>query len=63
MAPPTGMHELLEQLDVLEQTANLSQSINDVQSVIDLLTAARDKIAAGIFPYRPLHPSSLSHAV
>jgi hypothetical protein len=57
------MHELLEQLDVLEQTANLSQSINDVQSVIDLLTAARDKIAAGIFPYRPLHSSSLSHAV
>ncbi|KAL1612800.1 hypothetical protein SLS60_001029 [Paraconiothyrium brasiliense] len=44
--PPTGMHELLEQLDVLEKSANLSASINDVQNVIDLLTTARDRIAA-----------------
>lgn len=45
--PPTGMHELLEQLDVLEKTANLSGSINDIQNVIELLTHARDKIATG----------------
>ena len=49
------MHELLEQLDVLEKSANLSASIHDVQNVIELLTAARDKIAAGGCPYRSSH--------
>ncbi|KAJ4292808.1 hypothetical protein N0V90_009471 [Kalmusia sp. IMI 367209] len=44
--PPTGMHELLEQLEVLEKTANLSASIDDVQNAIDLLTAARERISA-----------------
>ncbi|KAF9728989.1 hypothetical protein PMIN06_010441 [Paraphaeosphaeria minitans] len=44
--PPTGMLELLELLDVLEKSANLSASIHDVQNVMDVLTAARDKIAA-----------------
>lgn len=47
--PPTssgGMHELLEQLETLEKSANLRSSINDVQNAIDLLTAARANIAA-----------------
>jgi hypothetical protein len=46
--PPNGMHELLEQLETLEKTANLSASIDDVQNAIDLLTAARAKIANGM---------------
>ena len=63
MAPPSnaGMRELLDQLDVLEQSANLSASINHVQSVIDQLTAARETITAGVFPccacqLRPVPP-------
>ena len=40
------MHELLEQLETLEKKANLSASIDHVQDAIDLLTAARAKIAA-----------------
>jgi hypothetical protein len=50
--PPNGMHELLEQLETLEQTANLSASIHHVQNAIDLLTAARAKIANGAHAYR-----------
>jgi len=50
--PPNGMHELLEQLETLESTANLSASIDDVQKTIDLLTAARAKIANSGFPCR-----------
>jgi hypothetical protein len=53
--PPTGMLELLEQLDVLEQSANLSASIHDVQNAIDLLTAARDRIAAGVHACRAVY--------
>jgi hypothetical protein len=45
--PPNGMHELLEQLETLEQSANLSASIDDVQKTIDLLTAARARVANG----------------
>ncbi|CAI6339754.1 unnamed protein product [Periconia digitata] len=50
--PPTsssstsGMHELLEQLETLEKTANLRSSIDDVQNAIDLLTTARANLAA-----------------
>ena len=54
MAPPNGMHELLEQLDTLEKTANLSASIDHVQKTIDLLTAARAKVASGGFLARVL---------
>ena len=57
------MHELLEQLDVLEKTANLSQSIDDVQKAIELLTQARDKIAAGTSPHRTYGRATLNHAV
>jgi hypothetical protein len=52
--PPNGMQELLEQLETLEKTANLSASIDDVQKTIDLLTAARARIANGKCPYRVL---------
>jgi hypothetical protein len=41
------MDELMEQVELLESSANLSASINDVQKAIDMLTAARAKIAAG----------------
>ncbi len=41
------MDDLLEQVELLESIANLSTSINDVQRAIDMLTAARDMIAAG----------------
>ncbi|KAF2638335.1 hypothetical protein P280DRAFT_405161 [Massarina eburnea CBS 473.64] len=40
------MQELLEQLETLEKTANLAASIDHVQEAIDMLTAARAKIAA-----------------
>jgi hypothetical protein len=41
------MDDLREQVELLESSANLSTSIVDVQKAIDLLTAARAKIAAG----------------
>jgi len=41
------MDDLRDQVELLESSANLSASINDVQKTIDLLTAARAKIAAG----------------
>jgi hypothetical protein len=41
------MDDLREQVELLESSANLSNSINDVQKAIELLTAARAKIAAG----------------
>ena len=44
-----------EQIELLEGSANLSATIGDVQSAIDLLTAARAKIANGMCPYRSLH--------
>ncbi|EDU47530.1 conserved hypothetical protein [Pyrenophora tritici-repentis Pt-1C-BFP] len=40
------MDDLREQIELLESSANLSTSIDDVQKTIDLLTAARAKIAA-----------------
>ncbi|KAH7394538.1 CTLH/CRA C-terminal to lish motif domain-containing protein [Pyrenochaeta sp. MPI-SDFR-AT-0127] len=40
------MDDLREQVELLESSANLSTSIADVQKAIDLLTAARAKIAA-----------------
>ncbi|KAF2032956.1 hypothetical protein EK21DRAFT_98538 [Setomelanomma holmii] len=40
------MDDLREQVELLESSAHLSTSINDVQKAIDLLTAARAKIAA-----------------
>jgi hypothetical protein len=44
---PLTMDDLREQVELLESSANLSNSINNVQKAIDLLTAARAKIAAG----------------
>lgn len=41
------MDDLREQVELLESSANLSTSIDDVQKAIDMLTAARAKIAAG----------------
>ena len=41
------MDDLREQTELLESSANLSASVDDVQKAIDLLTAARAKIAAG----------------
>lgn len=46
------MDDLMKQIELLEGTTNLSASIDDVQRSIDLLTAARAKIAAGNGPYR-----------
>ncbi|KAH7138466.1 CTLH/CRA C-terminal to lish motif domain-containing protein [Dendryphion nanum] len=40
------MDDLKEQVDLLESSANLADTIEDVQKAIDLLTAARAKIAA-----------------
>ncbi|CAG5171282.1 uncharacterized protein ALTATR162_LOCUS7302 [Alternaria atra] len=40
------MDDLREQVELLESSANLSTSIDDVQKAIDMLTAARAKIAA-----------------
>lgn len=37
----------MEQIEALESGANLSTSIDHVQRAIDLLTAARAKVAAG----------------
>lgn len=45
------MDDLREQIELLESSANLSATINDVQKAIDLLTVAREKIAAGMFAY------------
>lgn len=42
-----AMDDLREQVELLEGSANLSTSIADVQKALDLLTAARAKIAAG----------------
>lgn len=42
-----AMDDLREQVELLETTANLSTSISDIQKTIDLLTAARSRIAAG----------------
>ena len=44
------MDDLREHVELLESSANLSNSINDVQKAIDMLTAARAKIAAGQSP-------------
>lgn len=41
------MDDLREQIELLESSANLSTSIDHVQKTIDMLTAARAKIAAG----------------
>ncbi|RAR10278.1 zinc ion binding protein [Stemphylium lycopersici] len=40
------MDDLREQVELLESSANLSASIEDVQKTIDMLTAARAKVAA-----------------
>lgn len=45
------MDDLKEQIELLESSDNLSASINHVQKAIDLLTAARTKIAAGLYPH------------
>lgn len=51
--PPTAaMDDLREQIELLESSANLSASIDHVQKAINMLTAAREKIAAGRFAYR-----------
>lgn len=44
------MDDLREQVDLLESSANLAGTINDVQGAMDLLIAARAKIAAGSLP-------------
>lgn len=44
------MDDLREQVELLENSANLSASIDHVQKTIDMLTAARAKIAAGECP-------------
>jgi hypothetical protein len=44
------MDDLREQIELLERSANLSSSIDHVQKTIDMLTAARAKIAAGEYP-------------
>jgi hypothetical protein len=41
------MDDLREQVELLESSANLSTSIEHVQRALDMLTAARAKIAAG----------------
>lgn len=46
------MDDLREQIELLESSANLSASIGDFQKAIDMLTAAREEIAAGLFAYR-----------
>lgn len=45
------MDDLREQIESLESSANLSASIGDFQNAIDMLTAAREEIAAGLFAY------------
>lgn len=45
------MDDLRDQIELLESSANLSASIGDVQKAIDMLTAAREKIAAGLSAY------------
>jgi hypothetical protein len=45
------MDDLKEQIELLESNDNLSASIGHVQKAIDLLTAARAKIAAGPSSY------------
>src|SRR5690242_16289856 len=46
------MDDLREQIELLESSANLSTSIEDVQKAIDMLTAARERIAAGLSAHR-----------
>jgi hypothetical protein len=46
------MDDLREQIELLESSANLSATIGDFQNAIDMLTAARDEIAAGLSAYR-----------
>lgn len=46
------MDDLREQIELLESSANLSSSIEDVQKAIDMLAAARERIAAGLSAYR-----------
>lgn len=46
------MDDLREHIELLESSANLSTSIGDVQKAIDMLTAAREKIAEGLSAYR-----------
>jgi hypothetical protein len=46
------MDDLKEQIELLESSDNLSASIDHVQKAIDLLTAARAKIAAGLSAHR-----------
>lgn len=41
------MDDLREQIELFESSANLSASIDNVQRAIDMLAAAREKIAAG----------------
>lgn len=55
------MDDLREQIEALEKSANLSTSISHVQETIDLLVAARAKIAAGEHPCRVLGGSSSNH--
>lgn len=52
------MDDLREQIELLESSANLSTSIDDVQKAIDILTAAREKIAAGMAIYRVTYKHS-----
>ena len=47
-----NMDDLREQIELLESSANLSATIGDFQNAIDMLTAARDEIAAGLSAYR-----------
>jgi translation initiation factor 2B subunit (eIF-2B alpha/beta/delta family) len=49
------MDDLREQIELLESSANLSTSIDDVQKAIDMLIAAREKIAAGRSAYRVIY--------
>jgi hypothetical protein len=47
-SPQAAMDDLREQVELLESSANLSTSISHVQRAIDLLTAARARVAAGV---------------
>lgn len=42
------MESLLIEQNKLDEKGNLSKTIDDVQKTIDLLTAAREAVAAGI---------------
>lgn len=47
VAITSAMDDLREQIELFESSANLSASIDNVQRAIDMLAAAREKIAAG----------------